>query len=210
VTHDQLSSLAHDLKTPIAVICGYAELLALRDDDATRDEAAAQILQAAYRLSELIDEALPASADDVDFNLARGGSADASAPQRAWSRPARIAIVDDDSFVRRLVRLTLPPDDFELAEASDGDTALGLVETHASDLVLLDWRMPRVSGEEVLRQLKERDASLPVIVVTADSDERSVAKALGADVFLTKPFSPLELLETIERLLGDRTADRAA
>lgn len=210
MTHDQLSSLAHDLKTPIAVIRGYAELLALRDDDATREEAAAQILKAAYRLSELVDEALPASADDVDLNSARGWSAKASAPQRARSRPARIAIVDDDPFIRRLLRLTLPPDDFELAEASDGDTALGLVETHASELVLLDWRMPCVSGEEVLRQLKERHPGVPVIVVTAGGHERSVAEGLGADVFLTKPFSPLELLETIERLLGDRTADRAA
>jgi CheY-like chemotaxis protein len=209
VTPEQLSSLAHELKTPIAVIRGYAELLAMRDDDETREAASVQILEAARRLTELVDEALPASAD-AGPDSPIGQNANRSAAQHGRRRPARIAIVDDDPFVRRLLRLTLPPDDFELAEASDGDTALGLVQTHGSELVLLDWRMPRVSGGEVLRQLKERNVDLPVIVVTADAAERTVAERLGADAFLTKPFSPLELLETIERLLRDRAGDQAA
>lgn len=71
------------------------------------------------------------------------------------------------------------------------------------DLVLLDWKMPGRSGSEVLDELKRSYPDLPVIVLTAEIQEhhRVLAESLGVDVFLTKPFSPLELLETVERLL---------
>lgn len=119
-------------------------------------------------------------------------------------RPRRILIVDDDDSVRALLRLTLPTqEDLAISEARNGREALSLVESELPDLVLLDWRMPGATGAEVLAKLKSLRPELPVIVLTAEFHvgHRASAMSLGADVFLTKPFSPLELLREIERLL---------
>ena len=126
----------------------------------------------------------------------------------------RILIVDDDVTLRQLLRLTLPAEDYRLLEAADGQEALELVERTAPDLVLLDWRMPNRSGEEVLAELKAFHPDVPIVVLTSEIQprHRMVAESLGADVFLTKPFSPLQLLETVERLLdspGDREPTRS-
>jgi DNA-binding response OmpR family regulator len=116
----------------------------------------------------------------------------------------RVLIVDDDATLRQLLRLTLPAEDYRIFEAEDGQKALELVDHFEPDLVLLDWKMPNRSGEEVLAELKAFHPRLPVIVLTAgiQARHRMVADSLGADVFLTKPFSPLELLACIEQLLG--------
>ena len=126
--------------------------------------------------------------------------------------PRRIMIVDDDESVRSLLRMTLAEDEYEIDEATDGEEALRLLERAVPDLVLLDWKMPERHGSLVLDELKRRYPQLPVIVLTAEIAEhhRSLAEALNVDVFLTKPFSPLELLETIERLLGEHPLDEAS
>jgi two-component system, OmpR family, phosphate regulon response regulator PhoB len=126
--------------------------------------------------------------------------------------PYRILIADDDESVRSLLRATLPEDDYEVLEAGDGSEALELIGRQPPDLVLLDWNMPRRSGAQVLEELKRRHPGLPVVVLTAEhqAPHRALAEALGVDVFLTKPFSPLQLLDTIERLLPDRGADEPA
>ena len=118
-------------------------------------------------------------------------------------------IVDDDESVRSLLRMTLPEGEYEIEEANDGEEALVLLTSHVPDLVLLDWKMPGRHGSLVLDELKTRHTQLPVIVLTAEVAEhhRNLAESLKVDVFLTKPFSPLELLETIERLLGERPLD---
>lgn len=115
----------------------------------------------------------------------------------------RVLIVDDDAALRQLLRLTLPAEEYRLLEAADGQEALEIVERQKPDLVLLDWRMPSRSGEEVLAELKAFFPEVPVVVLTAEIEarHRMVAETLGADVFLTKPFSPLQLLDTVERLL---------
>jgi DNA-binding response OmpR family regulator len=116
----------------------------------------------------------------------------------------RVLIIDDDESVRALLRTTLPPDEFEVLEAVDGDEGLRLVAESDPHLVLLDWRMPGRHGSLVLDELKERRPTLPVIVITAEQQEhhRALAESLRVDAFLTKPFSPLELLDTVERLVG--------
>lgn len=116
----------------------------------------------------------------------------------------RVLIVDDDDTVRALLRTTLPAEDFEVVEAEDGDKALGLIDEKRPHLVLLDWKMPGRHGALVLDDVKQRYPQLPVIVLTAEDREpqRELAASLGADSFLTKPFSPLEVIETVERLLG--------
>lgn len=120
-----------------------------------------------------------------------------------------ILVVDDDEVLRTLLRLTLPREGLALVEAGDGEEALALIEGQPPDLVVLDWRLPGRSGGEVLLELKQRHPALPVIVLTAEDRAlpRGLAGALNADAFLTKPFSPLELLGLIERLLAGPAAD---
>lgn len=115
----------------------------------------------------------------------------------------RVVIADDDETIRALLRMTLPEEGFDIAEAADGDEALERVAEGLPDLVLLDWKMPGHHGSLVLDELKARYPKLPVIVLTAEQQDhhRALAESLRADAFLTKPFSPIELLETIERLL---------
>ena len=126
--------------------------------------------------------------------------------------PYRILIADDDESVRGLLKATLPKDGYDVLEAGDGSEALELLAGNAFDLVLLDWNMPKRSGAHVLDELKRRNPELPVVVLTAQHQptHRELAERLGVDAFLTKPFSPLELLDTIERLLPDRRADEPA
>jgi two-component system phosphate regulon response regulator PhoB len=126
--------------------------------------------------------------------------------------PRRILIVDDDESVRSLLRMTMPEGEYEVEEATDGEEVLALLGGRVPDLVLLDWKMPGRHGSLVLDELKSRHPQLPVIVLTAEIAEhhRSLAEALKVDVFLTKPFSPLELLATIERLLGERPLDEVS
>jgi two-component system, OmpR family, phosphate regulon response regulator PhoB len=204
VNEDALAELAHNLKTPIAVIAGHAELLAVRDDDETRTTAASQILAAARRLTQEVDALL-----GIDGALAAVAQAENGAARRS-GRPARVILIDDDVFVRRLLRMTLPPEDFEIAEAGDGGIALAIAEVQCPDLVLLDWRMPTVSGETVLVHLKDRYPNVAVVVLTVEGEQRSRAGELGADAFLTKPFSPVELLRTVERLVANRAEQHVA
>ena len=123
----------------------------------------------------------------------------------------RVLIVDDDEAIRALLRLTLPTEEYEVDEAVDGEDGLRkLVETEP-DLMLLDWKMPGRHGSLVLDEVKARRPTLPVIVLTSEIQEhhRRLAESLRVDAFLTKPFSPIELLETIERLLGERPLEEA-
>jgi two-component system phosphate regulon response regulator PhoB len=127
------------------------------------------------------------------------------------SRPF-VLIVDDDDVIRSLLRLTLPDEGYDLVEAQDGGQALQITEARQPALVLLDWRMPGLSGADVLTALKQRHPDVPVIVLTAEPEAkvRTQAESLGADVFMAKPFSPLQLLATVERLLPDRPLDEAS
>ena len=124
---------------------------------------------------------------------------------------SRIMIVDDDEAVRSLLRHTLPTDEYEVTEAANGQEALHQITARAPDLILLDWQMPGMGGSSVLDAVKAAHPELPVIVITSEVQDhhRALAETLGVDVFLTKPFSPLELLATIERLLAERQVDEA-
>ena len=121
----------------------------------------------------------------------------------------RILIADDDETVRSLLRATLPDEGYDVLEACDGNEALQLIGREPLDLVLLDWHMPGRPGAQVLEELKRRHPALPVVVLTAEhqAPHRALAEALGVDVFLTKPFSPIGLLDTVERLLPERRPD---
>ncbi|MBI1356115.1 MAG: response regulator [Acidobacteria bacterium] len=124
----------------------------------------------------------------------------------------RILLADDEMALRMLVRVTIEGAGVEVLEATDGEEALRLAGQEDLDLAVLDWMMPRMTGPEVAARLREdpRTAQLPIVMLSARSQAQDIAEgaAAGADAYLVKPFSPLHLLETIEKLLAEREAAR--
>jgi response regulator RpfG family c-di-GMP phosphodiesterase len=118
----------------------------------------------------------------------------------------RILLVDDDRRVRQLVGLTLPADDYELSFAEDGADAIRAAQRLHPDLILLDYAMPGIHGVDVCMAIRSdpSTARTPIIMLTGHGDDeiRQRSVAAGANGFLTKPFSPLSLEETIRALLG--------
>ncbi|HWH14432.1 MAG TPA: response regulator transcription factor [Miltoncostaeaceae bacterium] len=113
-----------------------------------------------------------------------------------------ILVVDDERAIRRLLRMYLTDAGFTVAEAADGDEALDQVRRGGIDLVLLDLNLPEVDGFEVTRRMREI-AALPVIMVTARTEEahRVTGLELGADDYVVKPFSPLEVVARVKAVL---------
>jgi CheY-like chemotaxis protein len=121
-----------------------------------------------------------------------------------------VLIVDDDQFIRKLIATTLEDvSEFELHEAGDGLEALEVARRERLSLVFLDVDMPRLNGIDTARRLREEDESgkLTIVMLTAAHDDsvESEAEQAGADLFLTKPFSPLDLLRLVDQL-GERQA----
>lgn len=119
----------------------------------------------------------------------------------------RVLIVEDQSDIRKLIRMTLEFNDFEIHEAPDGASGLRLAQALHPDLVLLDVMMPgELDGLQVCRQLKSDPATqhIKAVLLTArgQARDRDAGEVAGADEYLVKPFSPLQLIETIERLLA--------
>lgn len=117
----------------------------------------------------------------------------------------RLLVVDDDPFIRKLVTTTLSDvAQFELVEAADGAEALETAARERPAIVLLDVDMPRLDGIEACRALRTdprtREATIVILTAAHDDGVAARAAAAGADVFLTKPFSPLELLRLVDRL----------
>ena len=117
-----------------------------------------------------------------------------------------ILIVEDHPTMRDAMRLVLEEDGYEVEEATDGEAGIAAVRARPPDIVLLDLNIPVASGAQVLETLKAdpSTAAVLVVIVTATGEEgRQRALAQGADGYITKPFSPLALLRTVERVLRD-------
>jgi CheY-like chemotaxis protein len=116
-----------------------------------------------------------------------------------------VLVVDDDPFIRKLIATTLEDvAEFELHEAADGAEAIEVARRERPTLVFLDVDMPIVNGIDACRMLRseERTGHATIVMLTAahgDSVERRAEEA-GADLFLTKPFSPLDLLRLVDQL----------
>ena len=114
-----------------------------------------------------------------------------------------VLIVDDDPFIRRLIATTLEDvAGFELMQASNGEEALELAAQSPPRIVFLDVDMPKLDGIEACRVLREREdlRTTRIVMLTAGPQHESAAHAAGADLFLTKPFSPLDLLRLVDEL----------
>jgi two-component system cell cycle response regulator DivK len=117
----------------------------------------------------------------------------------------RILVVEDQEDNRRILRDLLTNVGFQLVEAEDGAEGVAAAETHRPDLILMDIQMPIVDGYEATRQIKANPTlkSIPVIVVTsyALSGDEEKARAAGCDDYITKPYSPRQLLAKIKEHL---------
>ena len=113
-----------------------------------------------------------------------------------------VLIVDDDPFIRRLIATTLEDvSGFELREAADGQEALDSAGEDAPAIVFLDIDMPRMNGIDACRELRALDGEPTIVMLTAAGPEAEAeARAAGADLFLTKPFSPLDLLQLVDSM----------
>src|SRR5881394_3830139 len=108
---------------------------------------------------------------------------------------SHVLVVDDDPTVREVVLSYLRADQYEVSEAADGEAALEMIGRRRPDLVVLDVMLPGVDGLEVARQVRAADDA-PIILLTALGSEtdRVVGLEVGADDYVTKPFSPRELV----------------
>lgn len=118
----------------------------------------------------------------------------------------KVLVVDDEAQILEVVEKYLARDGFQVATARDGEAALSAFNTHKPDLVVLDLMLPKVDGLEVFRRLRSMSA-VPVIMLTAKSEEsdRVVGLELGADDYITKPFSPRELSARVKAVLRRAT-----
>lgn len=118
---------------------------------------------------------------------------------------ATVLIVDDESAIRDMVSVALEVAGYRCLQAGNARTAHALIIDASPDLVLLDWMMPETSGLELLRRLRrdELTAKLPVIMLTAKAEEDNMIQGLdsGADDYMSKPFSPRELIARIKSIL---------
>jgi two-component system phosphate regulon response regulator PhoB len=125
----------------------------------------------------------------------------------------RILLVDDEPDLLELVRVNLHREGYEVETAEGGHEALSLLRRSPPDLVILDLMLPDISGTEICRQVRQdvRLASLPIIMLTARADEldRVVGLELGADDYVTKPFSPRELALRVRAVLRRNTSPNA-
>lgn len=117
----------------------------------------------------------------------------------------RILLVEDDRALAELVTYNLEREDYEVRQTADGDEALMLARENPPDIVLLDWMIEGVSGIEVCRRLRRAPdtANVPIIMLTARGEEADRVRGLetGADDYITKPFSPRELVARVGAVL---------
>ncbi len=116
-----------------------------------------------------------------------------------------VLIVDDDPFIRRLITTTLEGvSDFDLHQACDGQEAVEMARREGPRLVFLDIDMPRMDGIEACRLMRDEPAmagaSIVMLTASVEDSSRTRAAEAGADRFLTKPFSPLDLLRLVDEL----------
>jgi phosphate regulon transcriptional regulator PhoB len=117
----------------------------------------------------------------------------------------KILIVEDEPDIRKLVQYNLAQEHFKVLEAEDGEQALKIVQRDKPNLLILDLMLPGLSGIELCRILRDRSdtAKLPILMLTAKAGEtdRVLGLEMGADDYLTKPFSPRELVARVRAIL---------
>lgn len=121
--------------------------------------------------------------------------------------PKHVLVCDDEPYIVESVSYVVRKAGFEVRAAEDGETALDMARRDKPDLIFLDIMMPGIPGDEVCRRLKADPATrgIYVVILTARGQEEDERRAMemGADEFMTKPFSPRKLRDKLVRVLGD-------
>ena len=117
----------------------------------------------------------------------------------------RILVVDDEDALRTVLSGELVSEGYDVRTAADGDEAVTSLQKENFDLILLDIKMPRMNGFEVLKFVKEKFPKTKVVMLTGFADLKNAieSKKLGAEDFVSKPYDLVDLLTTIERVLGE-------
>ncbi|MBG9587464.1 response regulator transcription factor [Cytobacillus firmus] len=120
----------------------------------------------------------------------------------------KILIAEDEEILRMLIADTLEDGDFEVDEAEDGEEALKLLEKKQFDLVILDYMMPGLTGLDVIRKIRGEQAlnkEVKILMLSAKSQQNEQEEVLnaGADYFMVKPFSPLQLFEKVGKIVDE-------
>lgn len=119
---------------------------------------------------------------------------------------ARILIAEDERDIRELIVFTLEFGGFQVIAATNGEEAVELARQHRPDLIILDVRMPRMTGYEACRILKsqEETRAIPVVFLSAKGQEAEIRRGMeaGADAYILKPFAPDELIQQVQALLN--------
>ena len=118
---------------------------------------------------------------------------------------AKILIADDEPNQLELMSFNLSNAGYSIIKAANGKEAIELIENHSPDLIILDWMMPKMSGIDVCRTLRSRSETkqIPIIILSARSEDsdKSLGLDTGADDYISKPFSPKELISRVKALL---------
>ena len=126
--------------------------------------------------------------------------------------PRHVIVVDDESDIVELVSYNLKKEGFVVDSASDGETALAKIKKGRYDLLILDLMLPGIQGVELCRMLRNdlKTAGLPIIMLTAKGEEvdKILGLEMGADDYITKPFSPRELIARARAALNRRNSAR--
>ncbi|WP_342505421.1 response regulator transcription factor [Sporosarcina sp. FSL K6-2383] len=127
------------------------------------------------------------------------------------SKQKKILIVDDEQPIRTLLEYNLQQAQYETISAADGEEAVQQAELEKPDLILLDLMLPKMDGLDVCKTLRQRGVDIPIIMLTAKGDEfdKVLGLEIGADDYMTKPFSPREVVARVKAVLR-RSGDAAA
>ena len=119
----------------------------------------------------------------------------------------KVLIVDDEPFIRRSLSFVLKKERYEVLEARNGEEAVAMILSERPDLVFLDVMMPKLTGFEVAERIRQHDefAAMKIILLTAKGQDadRERGETVGADDYITKPFSPSKIVERTRRLFAD-------
>ncbi len=170
------------------------------------EEGLAKVSSGMTTLEEL-DKAL----GQVEMEMVKTGADINPTPLRLPEKettPKKVLIVDDDPDIRKVVRMRLISNGYQVVEAEDGVQAIKMVNQHNPDLMIIDYMMPNMDGIETVKRMRASlaTASMPIIMLTSRQDTESEVKGLeiGADDYVTKPFDHVKLLTRVKLLLQRR------
>lgn len=120
-------------------------------------------------------------------------------------RTTKILVIEDENAIQTMIKYNLESEGFEVATADDGEEGLEKFEEFLPDVVIIDWMMPNMNGVDVIRKLRHNDdtRNIPVIMLSArgEEEDKILGLDIGADDYITKPFSPSELIARINAVL---------